>query len=151
MSNPFLDLFERQAPSPVKAKMRAAEVRRSRSEEKRDEEQSKLSAHYRAARQQELTDALAGRDGDLLRAYLSRLEGMTLESIPVVTAFVRSGGLRAVSADTLFLALRMTSDSICKLRATSGLPPFDDPLPGDPATPEWDLREAFADQQKVNP
>jgi hypothetical protein len=142
----FLALAEQQTPAPVKARLRAAEARQSRRAQERDDEQQKLSAYYRAARKQELDAALAGPDGDLLRDLIARLGALTIETIPALTAFVQANGLRASSADALFLALRMTSETIVKLRETSGLAPFDDPLPGDPATPEQELREAFADQ-----
>ncbi len=144
MTNPFLDLFERQAPSPVKARLRAVETRQS----KREQEGERLSKGYRAHRQRELEEALAGPDGAVLRDLQAKLVALTLETIPTVTAFVRAGGLRSTSADTLFLALRTTSESIISLREKRGLPPFDDPLPGDPATPEQELRAAFADQQE---
>jgi hypothetical protein len=147
--NPFLQLAERQTASPVKAQLRATEARRSRREQQRDKERRELSAYYRAMRKQELDDALAGPEGETLRSYLARIDQITLDSIPTLTAFVRSGRLRSASANTLFLALRMTSERIISLREKDGLAPFNDPLPGDPATPEQDLREAFADQANM--
>jgi hypothetical protein len=147
--NPFLQLAERQTANPVKAQLRAAKARRSKREQQRDKERRELSAYYRAMRKQELVDALAGPEGETLRSYLARLDQITLDSIPILTVFVRSGGLRSVSANTLFLTLRMTSERIISLREKDGLAPFDDPLPGDPATPEQDLRAAFADQANM--
>jgi hypothetical protein len=148
--NPFLKLAEQQMPAPVKAKLEAAARRISKAEQKREEEKGKLSRLYQLARKQELDDALAGPDGDTLRAFMAQLGELTLESIPTITAFVRAGGLRAVSADNLFLALRHTSEAVVKLRTKSGLAPFDDPLPGEPATPDQDLRDAFADHLPQN-
>jgi hypothetical protein len=145
MRDPFLDLFERQAPSPVKARARAADARRSKRERQRDDEQRKLSAYYKAHRRQELDDALAGADGAKLQALIAQLDALTLATIPQLAAFVRANGWHTAAATTLFLARRLASESIVKLREKNGLEPFNDPLPDKPATPEQELRTAFAD------
>jgi hypothetical protein len=144
MSNPFLDLAERQMPSPVKAQLRAVEARRNKHEQQCDDEQRKLSAYYRAQREQELKDALAGDNGAKLQALIERLDALTLETIPELAAFVRANGWHSAAAMTLFMARRLASESIVKLREQNGLVPFDDPLPGEPAMPEQELRNAFA-------
>jgi hypothetical protein len=144
MSNPFLDLFERQAPSPIKARARASDARRSKSAQN-NEEQHKLSAYCRVHRQQELNDALAGDDGTKLQALIAQLDVLTLETIPQLAAFVRANGWHSAAATTLFMARLLASETIVRLREKNGLAPFDDPLPGEPATPEQGLRAAFAD------
>jgi hypothetical protein len=143
--NPFLTLAERQTPSPVKARLRATEKRKQQA---REDEQRKLSAYYRVQRKLELKDALAGPDGARLQSLIARLDTLTLDAISQLAAFVRAGALHGVSAATLFLARRLASEAIVRLREANGLEPFDDPLPGEPATPEQDLRAAFADHQK---
>jgi hypothetical protein len=144
-SNPFLDLAERQMPAPVKARERATEKRRSKRLQKHDDEQRKLSAYYKAHRRQELADALAGADGAKLKALIEMLDALTLETIPHLVAFVRAGGWHTAAASTLFLARCLASETIVKLREKSGLEPFNDPLPDEPATPEQELRVVFAD------
>jgi hypothetical protein len=147
MSNPFLDLAERQTPSPVKARLRATETRRNKRAQWHDDEQRKLSAYYRTLRRQELDDALADDDGGKLKTLIEKLDTLTLATIPELAAFVRANGWHSAAATTLFLARRLASESIVRLREKNGLEPFDDPLPGEPepATPEQDLRAAFAD------
>jgi hypothetical protein len=137
--NPFLALAERQTPAPVKARLRAAEKR----QQARKDEQRKLSAYYKVQRELELKDALAGEDSAKLRALIARLDTLTLDTIPELAAFVAPPW-----RDAAFIARRLVSEAIVKLREQNGLEPFDDPLPGEPATPEQDLRAAFADHQK---
>jgi hypothetical protein len=144
--NPFLELAERQMAAPVKARIRAAEARRSKREQQRDDEQRHLSAAYRAQRKQELAAALIGPDGEKIKALIAQLDKLTLNTIPELAAFVRANGWPSAAANTLFLVRRMASESIVRLRERNGLPPFDDPLPGEPATPEQQLRDAFADK-----
>jgi hypothetical protein len=146
----FLELAERQMAAPVKARIRANETRRSKREQQRDEEQQRLSAYYCARRRQELDDALAGDDGAKLQALIAQLDTLTLETIPQLAAFVRAEGWHTAATTTLFVARRLAGESIMKLREKNGLEPFDDPLPGDPATPEQDLRNAFADNSERN-
>jgi len=144
----FLDLADRQMASPVKARLRAAETRRSRQELQREKEEKQLSAYYQAHRKQELDAALAGDDGDKLRALIARLDMLTLDTLPQLTDFVRSSGWHTADAKNLFIARRLTGERVIKLREASGREPFDDPLPGDPATPEQDLRDAFAETKE---
>jgi hypothetical protein len=144
MKNPFLDLAERQMPSPVKARLRATEARQS----KHENEQRKLSAYYRMWRQQELDDVLAGDDGAKLKALIEQLDALTLDTIPQLAAFVRANGWHTAAATTLFVARRLASESIIRLREKNGLEPFDDPLPGEPAAPEQEVRAAFADRSE---
>jgi hypothetical protein len=144
----FLELAERQMAAPVKARIRANETRRSKREQQHDEEQRKLSAYYKVQRHQELDDALAGDDGAKLQALITQLDTLTLETIPQLAAFVRASGWHTAAVTTLFIARRLAGESIMKLREKNGLEPFDDPLPGDPATPEQDLRNAFADNSE---
>ena len=144
----FLELAERQMAAPVKARIRASETHRTKREQQRDEEQQRLSAYYHARRRQELDDALAGADGAKLQALIEQLDALTLEKIPQLSEFVRAHGWHTAAAATLFIARRLAGESIMKLREKNGLAPFDDPLPGDPATPEQDLRNAFADNSE---
>jgi hypothetical protein len=141
----FLELAERQMAAPVKARIRANETRRSKREQQHDEEQRKLSAYYKVQRRQELNDALTGDDGAKLQALITQLDTLTLETIPQLAAFVRASGWHSAAASTLFLARRLASEAIVQLRENDGLEPFNDPLPGEPATPEQELRRAFAD------
>jgi len=141
--DPFLNLAERQMSSPVKARLRAAEARQSLREQQRDDEQHKLSVHYQLQRERELTEALARPDADKLQALIDQLDRLTLETIPKLAAFVCANGWHSAAANTLFLARRLASESITRAREKRGLAPFDDPLPGDPTTPEWELRAAF--------
>jgi hypothetical protein len=140
----FLELAKRQMAAPVKARIRASETRRTKREQQHDKEQRQLSAYYKVQRHQELNDALAGADGAKLQALIEQLDALTLETIPQLAAFVRAEGWHTAAAHTLFIARRLAGESIVKLREKNGLAPFDDPLPGDPATPEQDLRNTFA-------
>ena len=92
--------------------------------------------HRRARRPQWREDQGADR----------QLDALTIETIPQLAAFVRAGGWPTAAANTLFLVRRMAGKSVVRLREKDGLPPFDDSLPGEPVTPEQDLRDAFTDQ-----
>jgi hypothetical protein len=143
--NAFLDLADRQAPAPVKARVRAAETRRSKRGQQRDTEQRQLSAHYRWHRQQALERTLAGPDGARLRALLDRLKALTLKTIETLIPLATDW--RAAAPDARFLAQRLIAERIIELREQGGLMPLNDPLPGEPATPEWQVHLVFADHQ----
>jgi len=148
--NPFLELAERQTPAPVAARLRAVEKRRANRLHEHHDEERALSFLYRQWRKQELDDALASDDGDKLRDLIEQLDALTLETIPQLTAFVRASGWHTAAATTLFMARRLASESIIRLREKNSLAPFDDPVPGAPATPEWELHTAFAEHEESN-
>jgi hypothetical protein len=133
----FLELGERQVAAPRKARMRAAETRAARkktaTETALDERGQQVRAWRRWHREQ-LDEALAGPHGRTLERLLRFLESMTLQSAPALVELVRSENWKSADYVTRLVALHEINGAITALRERHGLAPFDDGLPGEPAT-----------------
>ena len=66
---------------------------------------------------------------------------MTMESPNALVEYVRADSWHSADADTRFLVLHLISAAIVQLRERNGLPPFDDPLFGQPPNVFLILRE----------
>jgi hypothetical protein len=135
----FLDLADRQIAAPVKARQRAADQRRAKALERKDEDRSRLTKAYARHRQEQIDEALAGSNGAQLAALIAALDRVTHydadELVPIAACW------RCADADARFLVLLLIDDRIIKLREAAGLPPIDDPLPGQPLTPFLQIRD----------
>jgi hypothetical protein len=138
-ANAFLDLADRQIASPVKARQRAAEQRRAKALDKKDEERSRLAKAYARHRREQLDEALAGSHGAQLAALIAALERVTRHDDGELVHLAVPW--RSADAHARFLVLRFVDDRIVKLREAAALPPLDDPLPGHPLTPFLQIRD----------
>jgi hypothetical protein len=140
--NAFFDLGERQISAPVKARHRAAERRtEKRALDKRQEDGARLFLRYRRWRQEQIDDALAGPHGRQISDLLAFLKELTLDRQSEAVEF--AAALAATDADTRFLALRLIGARLMELREAADLTPFDDALPGQPATAFEQVREVL--------
>jgi hypothetical protein len=130
--NAFLELADRQISSPRKARMRAAEKRE-------DKAQERLALLYEKRRKEQVAKLLAGPHGEAARALIAFLDAMTLnhgkELISVMEPW------RSADANTRFEVLSLADSAIMKLREQRNWPVFDDPLPSAPPSVFLIIRE----------
>jgi hypothetical protein len=138
-ANAFLDLADRQIAAPVKARQRAADQRRAKALDKRDEERGRLAKAYERQRREQIEEALAGSHGEQLVALIAALEHITRHDDGELVQL--AAPWRCADADARFFVLRLIDDRLVKLCEAAGLPPFDDPLPGEPASAFLQIRE----------
>lgn len=138
--NAFLELADRQISAPVKARQRAAEKRAMhKAEQKALAERDCMFRAWKRWRREQLDAARAGPHGEALDALIAFLE--TMKSADALIDHVRAGDWKAADDDTRFLVLHLVNVAIVRLREECGLPPFDDALPGEPATAFQIIRE----------
>lgn len=132
-ANPFEQLAEQQISSPVKAKRRVADKRRSAQAEKELQDESKLLTAYRKHRKARIQAVLAGPHGPQIAALVTVLRGMTLESAPELIGYVRQATwIKEMEINDRFVLLSMIGEAIRKVREKAGLEPYDDGNWGQP-------------------
>jgi hypothetical protein len=89
---------------------------------------------------------LGGRDGPRARRLLAFLQSMTLQDGAALLAHVRLDDWLEADRDARADALSIISARIVHLRERAGLPPFDDPLPGDRDNVFLTLRKMLGDR-----
>lgn len=154
MTNYFEQMADRQTVSPVKAKLRAAEKRQAKKDErangvlakptwlelKREEDAilAKLYRRWRAGIKAEVVARHAAEFAALLRL----IRKLSWASAPAVVDFVdRAGWLHTADEGTRLETLRFIEDSFCRARVRAGLPTFDDALWDEPPTPFLQIRK----------
>jgi hypothetical protein len=90
----------------------------------------KLLRTWRNWHREQLEEALAGVHGAVMAGLMAELKA--LRSARALVDFIAAQDWAAVDAETRLIALHEISTAICKLRERAGLPPLDDPLPGQP-------------------
>jgi hypothetical protein len=143
--NAFLDLADRQNAAPIRARQRAVEKRAERKGNGRDY----LISSWRQWRDEpcEIRNRcalLASQQGDVARALITFLASMTLHDGTALVELVKAGPWQQADRDTRFEILRLIDAAIIALREAHGLVPFDDALPGEPASVFLLIREALA-------
>lgn len=140
--NAFLELAERQAPR--KARERAVEKRAQTRAEQALTEREQQFRRWRQWRRERSQALLEGSYADAARGLLDLLDRLTLADGQQLVAHVRAGPWIAADADTRFLVLATIDNVLVELRERTGLPPFDDPLSGEPNNVFLMLREVLA-------
>jgi hypothetical protein len=141
--NAFLNYAERQTPTAVKARQRAAEKRRATAAEKALAERDDLFHLWKLHRQERLDALLAGPHGAAARELVAFLQTMALDDGNRLVEFVRAAGWARVDADTKLEILALINTAICAMRERAKLPPIDDALPGEAPTTFIIIREMF--------
>jgi hypothetical protein len=137
-ANAFLELAERQIAAPRKVLASAAEKRaRTRALAERD----KQFAQWRTWRQERCAALLEGPHADAARSLLAQLNQLTMADSEHLINCVRSGPWVTADATVRQTLLAIIDNTIIELRERNGLPPFDDPLPGEPPNAFLTLRE----------
>src|SRR5262249_21712319 len=111
-----------------------AEQRAERQRQKALEDRNKLFRLWQKWHREELEKLAAGPYGTAVKELASMLATLTLSSGLELIELVRRGPWRAADADIPFQVLRLIDGALAGLRERHGLPPFDDALPGEPAT-----------------
>jgi hypothetical protein len=124
--NVYVDLAERQIRAPRKARMRAAEKRAAKTDDREN-----LARLYACWRRERVETLIAGHGEAVLR-LLAFLDSMTIDHAAELIAVIEQGPWRSVDADTRFQVLVLVDAAIVRLREKYGLTPFDDPLVGEP-------------------
>ena len=124
--NAFLELADQQMTRPRKAQLRAAERRSAkRAANKDDDRQAARRRRWHAQR----VEAFLAR-GTEARALVAFLATITMTEATALIEMVKPW--RQADADTRFLVLGLVDTAIVGLRERNRMPPFDDPLPGNP-------------------
>lgn len=134
-SNPFEQFAAEYTPRPVKARQAAAAKRRERSAqaEKELEDDSRLLVLYRRYKKAQVRSLVEGRFGPQVKALLTIMHTMTLDSAPDLIRYIRgSAWIAQLSKDEKHILLGLIGRAITKVREKAGMAPFDDGLPGDP-------------------
>jgi hypothetical protein len=129
--NPFEELADLQTPQAVKRKQQRQEARPEALITK-DKEKSALTKAYKAQQQRRLEELLGGQWGTDLERLITLLAHIHLEAADELLDFVEVSPLRQADEELRYTALRLIDEAIISLRTRNGLPPVDDPLPGEP-------------------
>jgi len=89
-----------------------------------------LRRAWKKFHREELEEALAGLDRDVMTRLMANLK--QLRSARELVAFIEAQDWNAVDAHTRLIALHEINQAITKLRESQNLPPIDDPLPDAP-------------------
>jgi hypothetical protein len=75
---------------------------------------------------------LAGPHGPMVERLLFILKSLTPQSQPLLLGYIRGIEWSGIDETTRYVVLHEVGRAIAALRERSGLPPLDDPLPGQP-------------------
>jgi hypothetical protein len=103
-----------------------------RDQQKELADQARLTRAWKARHREQLEEALAGAHGAQISELMALLDRLELSSAAALLAFIRRSDWSSVSYDTRLVVLHEINDRITRMRERHGLPPFDDPLPGQP-------------------
>jgi hypothetical protein len=114
-------------------------MRQKTREQKALAEHSQQLRQWKSWRRERLENLLAGPYAEPTRALLAFLKTMSTPS--ALVAFIKSGPWNDADADVRSEVLTLIDTAIVARREHAGLPPFDDPLPGEPPGAFLHLRE----------
>jgi hypothetical protein len=103
-----------------------------RDQQKELADQARLTRAWKAFHAEQLEQALAGPHEAQISELMTLLGRLELSSAAALLAFIRRSDWSSVSYDTRLVVLHEINDRITRMRERHGLPPFDDPLPGQP-------------------
>jgi hypothetical protein len=104
--------------------------RRSDKEQKKLADDARLLRAWRNWHAEQLTEALAGLHRDVLGRVMAQLKD--LRSARELVTAMAAEDWSVVDADTRLIVLHQVNTAITTLREKAGMPPIDDPLPGEP-------------------
>ena len=105
------------------------------------EDNSHLLRAWRQWHREQLSEALQGPHGHLLRELLQFLRSMTLKSAPQLIKLIRGQDWRLIDAATKLTVLHEINGAITRLRERNGLSCFDDDLRAESRTGFLVVRE----------
>lgn len=143
--NAFLEIAEQQMSGAVKARHRAVEKRKMRSDaeapmitrglDKEMEEAAKLKSNYRAIKRQEKLDLLNGPHGKDVRGLIALIDSLTIGSGNALVEFIQNADwIQQADQKLKYAVLELAGVGIARLRIRHAMAPYDDSLPGEPPT-----------------
>jgi hypothetical protein len=115
---------------------------RDRQQELADD--ARLLRAWREWHREELQDAITGPHGAMVERLAFILKELTLESAPLLLAYIRGVNWAAIDYRTRLTVLHEVNTAITHLRDRNGMPPFDDGFPGDRANAFQIIRSIVA-------
>jgi hypothetical protein len=103
-----------------------------RDQQKELADNARLLRAWKKFHREELEEALAGPHGATIAELLTLLDRLELSSAAVLLNFIQCNDWSSVSYDTRLVVLHQINARITRMRERNGLPPIDDPLPGQP-------------------
>jgi hypothetical protein len=91
---------------------------------------ARLLRAWRRWHAEQLEETLNGPHGAAVARIIAFLKGMEPQSAPALITLLHEFDWSQMDADVRFVILHETNQAITRLRERSGLPPIDDPLPG---------------------
>ena len=107
-------------------------TRLARDQQKKLADDAKLVRIWKQWHADELADAIAGAHGAIIAELMAQLDRLELSSAATLLAFMQRADWSSVSYATRLIALHEINQAVARLRECNGLPPIDDPLPGQP-------------------
>lgn len=122
----------REQPRVVRSEQQAPKVLRGA--EKAVAEDNAQLRRYRRGKAAEYKAALEGPFGDLAKKAHDILKRITIDDAGVLLTWIDEVEWDKLHPDFSYILLGMVDDTIERMRVQSGLPPFDDSLPGEEPT-----------------
>jgi hypothetical protein len=128
-----MNLFEAYANSvitaPDKRRLRRAETRVQRPQEKALRERDALFALWRTHHKAQHEALLVGPYGAAAQALIDFMKALSLEDGALLIEHVDAGPWREADADTRFIVLQLIGTALVRLREANCLEPYDDSMP----------------------
>jgi hypothetical protein len=107
-------------------------VKRRSAKNKELQDNAYLLRVWKKFHHEELEEALAGPHGAMVERLMFILSTLSQDSAPLLLAYVPGVDWSSVSHDIRLTVLHEINNHITRMRERHGLPPIDDPLPGQP-------------------
>jgi hypothetical protein len=98
------------------------------------QDSARLLRAWKKFHREELEEALAGPHGPMIERLMFILSTLSRDSAPLLLGYVRGVDWSSVNYETRLTVLHEINNYITRMRERHGLPPIDDPLPGQPDT-----------------
>jgi hypothetical protein len=101
-------------------------------QEKQLADNAKMMRAWRRWHREQLEEVFRGPHGPMIERLMVVLKELSLQSAPLLLAYIRGVDWGTVDANTRFIVLHEINAAIAAMRERHGMAPFDDPLPGQP-------------------
>jgi hypothetical protein len=101
-------------------------------EEKKLADTARMMRAWRRWHREQLAEVLQGPHGPMIERLIFILKELSLQSAPLLLAYIRGVDWSTVDADIKFVCLHEINTAIAAMRERHGMDSFNDPLPGQP-------------------
>jgi hypothetical protein len=101
-------------------------------QEKKLADDARMMRAWRRWHREQLEEVLAGPRGPMIERLMFILKELSLQSAPLLLAYIRGVDWSAIDANTRFICLHEINAAIGNMRESHGMAFCDDPLPGQP-------------------